>query len=172
MLKRAFLFISMGLLMVFCTNKRGANIEQKIEMDSEGPVYSVGSDDMAMNLATEIAKRTLDSFERAYSSRNPDFENFELKVRFKTLNGGEHIWVRIIKLTGGEYYGVVNNTAESTREVKLGDTIHVNKQNISDWMYVEKNVLRGGYTIKALRRALSPAEKIEFDSSFDYKIPE
>ncbi len=37
-------------------------------------------------------------------------------------------------------------------------------------MYLDKGVLRGGYTIRAMREQLSETEKEEFNRSIDFTI--
>lgn len=97
-------------------------------------------------------------------SSNPDFKYFALKTRFKTANGGEHIWVSNISLKDNKYYGVVDNLPESTTDVKIGDTIQIVNENISDWMYIDNQKLRGGFTIRLLRKRMTETERKQFDA--------
>ena len=141
------------------------NIQQgKVERENEPDIIGVKSDDSEMNLAIEKAKLNIDKFDSALKSNNPNFINFSVKKPFKTESGNEHIWISDVVLKGDKYLGVIGNTPEYTSDIKLGDTVLVEKNEISDWMYIEENKLRGGYTIRALRNKMSESEKKEFDS--------
>jgi uncharacterized protein YegJ (DUF2314 family) len=136
----------------------------KIEREGEPTIYSVTDDDAEMNNAIKMANQTLDKFNDALKSENIDFKYFALKSRFKTPNGGEHIWVSNIRLKDDKYFGVVDNLPESTTDVKVGDTVQISNDNISDWMYVDGIKLRGGYTIRLLRKRMTEAERKQFDA--------
>lgn len=84
-------------------------------------------------------------------------------MRFDTPKGGEHIWIDEVTFIENNYFGVVDNLPESTTEVHLGDTIQIDKSRISDWMYLEKGKLYGGYTVRVLRKRMTPAEQKQFD---------
>jgi uncharacterized protein YegJ (DUF2314 family) len=144
----------------------GCNNNQttKTERAGEPTIYSVTDNDTEMNEAIKTAKQTLDKFNSALMSSNPDFKYFALKSHFKTTNGGEHIWVSNISLKDKKYYGVVDNLPESTTEVKIGDTIQIVNENISDWMYIENQKLFGGFTIRLLRKRMTEAERKKFDA--------
>ena len=159
-MKKQILTIIIFLGLVSC-NSRQTN---KIERKDEPTIYNVKDDDIEMNQAIKMANQTLENFNQALLSKKPDFTFFSLKTRFKASKGGEHIWVSEITLKDGKYFGVIANSPESTTEVKIGDTIQIAKDNISDWMYIENNKLRGGYTIKLLRKRMNETERKQFDT--------
>ena len=43
-------------------------------------------------------------------------------------------------------------------------------KDITDWMYVDKGILQGGYTIKLIRNRMSKEERAKFDAGFPFKI--
>ena len=143
-----------------CSN----NQTTKTEREGEPTIYSVTDNDTEMNDAIETANKTLDKFNVALTSSNPDFKYFALKTRFTNSNGGEHIWVSNITLKDNKYYGVVDNLPESTTDVKIGDTIQIVNDNISDWMYIDNQKLRGGFTIRLLRKRMTEPERKQFDA--------
>lgn len=144
----------------------GCNTNQttKTEREGEPTIYSVTDNDSEMNEAISDASRTLDKFNAALTSSNPDYKYFALKTRFRTPSGGEHIWVSNITFKDNKYYGVVDNLPESTTDVKIGDTIQILSENISDWMYIDNQKLRGGFTIRLLRKRMTDQERKQFDS--------
>jgi uncharacterized protein YegJ (DUF2314 family) len=147
------------LALVSCNN----NNTVKTAREGEPPIYSVMDNDEEMNQAIKTANQTLGKFEEALKSSNPDIDYFALKTRFKTQNGAEHIWITDITIENDKYFGIVGNLPEATTEVQLGDTIQIENENISDWMYVENQKLRGGFTIRLLRKRMTKREREQFD---------
>jgi len=145
-----------------------------IEREGEPTIYGVEQEDALMNKAIQQANETLSDFKKALESKNPDFYDFSLKMKFDTGSndgyGAEHMWISDIELINGEYVGFVANTPEFTDEVQFGERIQVDKKRISDWKYLDKNTLRGGYTIRVLRDQLTPEEQVEFDKEVGYVI--
>lgn len=140
------------------------NIQKgKVESENEHDIIGVESDDSDMNIAIEKAKRNVGNFTSALKSNNPNFFNFSIKKPYKTESGNEHIWISNVVLQGDKYLGIIGNTPQFTSEIKLGDTVLVEKSEISDWMYLDENKLRGGYTIRVLRNKMSETEKKQFD---------
>jgi uncharacterized protein YegJ (DUF2314 family) len=159
-MKRHILTILILLGLVSCNNAQTTKTERK----DEPTIYSVTDDDNKMNDAIKTANQTLDKFNTALKSGNTDFKYFALKTRFKTHTGGEHIWVSTITHKDNKYFGVVDNLPESTTDVKIGDIIQIANDNISDWMYVDKQKLRGGFTIRLLRKRMTEPERKQFDT--------
>jgi uncharacterized protein YegJ (DUF2314 family) len=143
----------------------------KLGLDTTGNTFLITSEDTSMNLAIAKAKLTIDKFDQALKSNNSSYSDFAVKKRYMTSdNGGEHMWITGIILVNGNYKGFINNDAEKTTEVKYGDTVIVRKDEITDWMYLDKNVLRGGYTIREIRNKLNKAEKVKMDKDMGFKI--
>jgi uncharacterized protein YegJ (DUF2314 family) len=159
-MKQHFLTLFFLIVLVSCNN----NQTTKIERDGEPEIYGVTDTDTEMNKAIKTANQTLDKFNEALKSGNPNFEYFALKTRFNTPNGGEHIWVSNIRFNDNKYFGVIDNLPESTTDVNLGDTIQIKEDNISDWMYIDNQKLRGGYTVRVLRNRMTETERKQFDA--------
>jgi uncharacterized protein YegJ (DUF2314 family) len=54
--------------------------------------------------------------------------------------------------------------------VEAGEEVRVDPEKISDWMYVDNGVLRGGFTLRVLRSRMSPQEREQFDSEIGFGI--
>ena len=118
-----------------------------------------------MNEAIAKANNSIQEFITALESDNPDLDFFAIKQKFITRDGGgEHIWVQDIKLVDSEFIGIIGNEPVYTNAIQLGDTITIDRDNISDWMYYEYDKIVGGYTIRVLRDGLSEEEKAQFDA--------
>jgi uncharacterized protein YegJ (DUF2314 family) len=158
-IRDVFFLSILCLFLSFCSSN--ATKEQR---EGQPDIYNVNDDDEGMNAAIKSANESLGQFTKALQDSNPDCESFSIKVKFGTpQKGGEHIWISDIVYENGNFSGVVGNLPESTTEVKMGDHIVIKKENISDWMYLEKGVLRGGYTILYFRNQLPENERKQFD---------
>lgn len=169
-------YIQFLLILSFCVGCSNNPFASQTVQDGTGhdtitDTYAVTQEDASMNAAISKAKQTIEEFDKALASNNPSYTDFAVKKRFATADdGGEHMWIAGIVLVNGTYKGYVNNDAVSTTEIKYGDTVVVRKDEITDWMYLDKNVLRGGYTIRAVRNKLSRDERIKMDNEMSFKI--
>jgi uncharacterized protein YegJ (DUF2314 family) len=135
-------------------------------------LYTTDGEDQEMNQAIKDARISLVQFDESYLSGKFDTSTFALKVRFPTETGGEHIWATSIVIANGAYYGVIDDVPVLTTHVSQGDRIKINKEDITDWMYSENGVLRGGYSIRLIRQRLTKEEKLQFDLNFRLRIEE
>ncbi|MCU0433724.1 MAG: DUF2314 domain-containing protein [Bacteroidia bacterium] len=134
---------------------------------SNDVIAEVETDDKEMNAAIELAKQTLYQFKNALQNQTARQGAFGLKVHFDLGGGmGEHIWLREVWMENNEYFGIVDNDNLQTTEVNYNDTIKVNPDHISDWMFVDQGKLVGGFTTRVLRKRMSPEERKEFDAGY------
>lgn len=138
--------------------------DKTVKVENEPDVHILQGEDSDMNIAIEKAQNSLYKFKQAIESHNPDYYNFALKERFSTADsGGEHIWISEVQYSDHKFYRIVDGTPISTTQVKLGDTIEINPQNITDWMYIDKNIVKGAYTTRVLRKRISKEEREQMD---------
>ena len=168
------LIIVVGILFCMACNSNTANkiiTDNNNTLDTSKDIYYVGSEDPGMNSAINNAKMSLDKFDIAFKSNDTAFMDFSIKKRYNTpTGGGEHMWISVINISDSGYTGYVNNDADETTEVKYGDTVFVSKSEITDWMYLDNNILRGGYTFRESRNHLSPTERAKMDKELGFKI--
>lgn len=174
-MKHHLLFII--FIIAFSCNQRNDQQKQDsigtFSKDSVGDkMYTTDSEDAGMNEAIDLSRSTLDVFEKALKSGNKDYEYFALKKRFVHEQSGEHIWINEIKISGDGYSGIVNNDPVMVTEIKYGDTVYISKQDITDWMFLDKNIMRGGYTMRLELKRMAPEEKAALLRNLDYKIEE
>lgn len=151
------------LFILFTFSSCNQNEKDKVAREGEPDVYNIEISDSKMNDAIKEAKKSINLFYLALTSDNPDYENFILKQKFDTPKGVEHIWIQNITLVDSNYIGTIGNTPIDIIGVNLGDTIIVDKNNISDWMYLDKGIVKGGFTIKTLRNEMKEDERKQFD---------
>lgn len=136
-----------------------------LKRDGKTKTMKVSNSDNAMNLAILKAQETLPEFKKALEGNNSNFSNFALKQRFDDSDGGgEHIWIGEIELRNGKYFGFVENDPVTVTQIKLGDSVEVDFDKISDWMYYDKNVVKGAFTVRVMRANMSEAELKEMDA--------
>jgi uncharacterized protein YegJ (DUF2314 family) len=154
------------VVLIACGNHK----MKKSEREGEPNIYSTTVDDQKMNLAIATAKQTLNIFDKALLSNLYDTSTFALKVKFPMSNGYEHIWVTSITIISGQYFGIVDNLPELTTKVNLDEKVGFDKESVTDWMYSDKGILRGGYTIKVIRNQMTKEDRERFDADFPFKI--
>ena len=158
-------------LLLFSICILSCNSNKKIERQNEPTIYNVEENDVEMNKAIEKAKQTIDSFDYAFKNNSRVFTFFGLKKKFEENGNIEHLWIgNIQKIESGKYIGVIDNLPEKIKSVKLGDTVQIEKKEISDWMYIKKSELHGGYTIRLLRERMTEEERKKFDAESGMKI--
>jgi uncharacterized protein YegJ (DUF2314 family) len=160
-------------LFLSCNNNQSTKNtnSEKLGIDTVADTYSVTTENTSMNFAIDNAKKTINEFNQALKSSNPSYSDFAIKKRYNTPSGGgEHVWITGIYLIDGNYKGFINNDAEETVEVKYGDSVIVRKNEITDWMYLDNNILRGGYTIREVRNQMNKEERIKMDKDLGFKI--
>lgn len=163
-MKNNILLLSFFIIFFGCNTK-------KIERENEPDIYEVQSSDVEMNQAIENAKKTLDRFDIAFKNNSRVFTFFSLKKRFEENGNIEHIWIGNIQgFKDGKYKGVIDNLPEIIKNVKLGDTVEINKNEISDWMYLKNSKLHGGYTIRLLVKRMSKSERNDFETNSGIKL--
>ncbi|MBD0724617.1 hypothetical protein B6A10_05445 [Flavobacterium sp. L1I52] len=163
-MKNNILLLSFFIIFFGCNTK-------KIERENEPDIYEVQSSDVEMNQAIENAKKTLDSFDIAFKNNSRVFTFFSLKKRFEENGNIEHIWIGNIQgFKDEKYKGVIDNLPEIIKNVKLGDTVEINKNEISDWMYLKNSKLHGGYTIRLLVKRMSKSERNDFETNSGIKL--
>jgi uncharacterized protein YegJ (DUF2314 family) len=135
-------------------------------------MYSTGGDDQQMNEAMETARKTFVNFDNAFRSGNYDKRTFSIKLRFAHAKGYEHIWATNIWMRNGHYWGIITDTPLTTTKVRLGDSVEIKEQDITDWMYADDTVFHGGYTTRVIlnRLPMEEREKVKKESFDDHKI--
>jgi uncharacterized protein YegJ (DUF2314 family) len=138
--------------------------------DGQPDVVYLEDDDPKMAAAIKKARSTADKFIAALAAPKPGQVGFSVKLAITEGDHTEHMWITPVRYKDGKFYGQINNDPDQVKTVKIGDQVDVAKAKISDWMYLEKGKLIGGYTIRALRDSQSPAERAEFDRSVPFKF--
>jgi uncharacterized protein YegJ (DUF2314 family) len=140
--------------------------------------YPVGSDDTEMRAAMERARATFGEFlsELEADSRRmiPALSIALVKGRFsdEKPEDVEYIWVDVEEWDADSVTGSLSSRPEKVKSIRLGDTVRVPRERLSDWLYVSGGIARGAFTVQVLRRRMSAAQRREHDSHYPFSFDE
>jgi uncharacterized protein YegJ (DUF2314 family) len=165
---RPFAVLCVMVALAGCDSKKP---EAEIVRREGQPDYSrVPDQDQEMEKAVQKARESVGTFIAALGAPTAQQTSFTVKKPFKDGDKVEHIWLSNPSFDGTKFSGRVDNEPVDVKNVKLGETALVAKDEISDWFYVDKGKLVGGYTIRVLYSKMSPEEKKDFDAHVGFKI--
>ena len=133
-------------------------------------VFQVKDDDRQMAQATQRARKNVGTFIAALRQPTAEQRDFAVKKKFVQGEAVEHLWLTGVRFTGNRFVGTVDNRPREIKNLPAGTRVSVNPDEISDWAYVDKGVLVGGYTVRALLIELSPQEREEFAKTADFRL--
>lgn len=169
---RTPILLFIALLSTSCEK---SNDETVVRRDGN-PDYIRVKDQHEPNMDSAIARARseIETFINALQSPKPTQTYFSVKKPFAWQNGDEtnyeHIWITDVSFKDGKFHGLIGNEPVDIKNATFGDEVTLEKSEASDWMIIDDEKMIGGYTIIALRDAMPPEEKKEFDSSFPFKI--
>jgi uncharacterized protein YegJ (DUF2314 family) len=126
------------------------------EAFAQEPLLSFAEDDPLMNAAIADAKETLPLFlANALNSDGTSIPDALLKVGLPTVNGTntlEHIWLMpFAQLTDTEFTGVLANEPVELGDLRIGDSVKVTIDQVSDWSLTSpKGLYWGNYTTRVM----------------------
>jgi len=140
--------------------------------EQKDDVVYVKGNDPAMSSAIAKAQATLEAFKSALAAPPAKAESFSVKVGFAwgTKGDREHIWLSEPKLDGTSVSGKVNNEPVDATNLVLGQAVTAPLKDVSDWMYVEDGVLRGGYTLRVLLDKMSPEARKKMLDDMGFRL--
>ena len=145
----------------------------EVATDEQLPVVHIADNDERMNWAIEKARATIHYFQESLADPAPAQQYFSVKVLIDDGTNKEHIWLTTPSFDDeGNLYGEVGNKPVYVRSVAVNQRIGIDPQFITDWMIIESGRLIGGYTIRAIRDGLLPADWPEFDRQVGLYIDE
>jgi uncharacterized protein YegJ (DUF2314 family) len=160
------------ILLLFSLIGCGKRLDTGVVQKEPVPNYVRDFDQEAMRRTMSEARKSYFLFVDALKDRKPTMRSFAVKKGFPMPGGKttEDIWLTDVTFDGTNFMGKISNDPVETREVKRGDVVRVKPAELSDWMYVENDVLRGGYTIRLIAQNQSEAERKQFEKKAGFKI--
>ncbi len=126
--------------------------------------------DKAMDQAVAKARETLGFFLAALKAKKPDSRDFEVKKCVIDGDNVEHLWLRDVSWDGKVFHGKVDNQPLDVANVRLGQKVTLDPQDLTDWMFVKDGKLMGGFTTRVLYSRLSQDEQARFREHSDFSI--
>jgi uncharacterized protein YegJ (DUF2314 family) len=135
------------------------------------PSYEdVKDNDKAMDRAVAKARESLGFFLAALKAKKADSTDFEVKRCFVDGDKVEHIWLRAVTWDGKVFRGKVDNQPLEVTNVRLGQEVMLNPEDLTDWMFVKEGKLMGGFTTRVLYSRLSPEEQAKFREQAEFSL--
>ena len=97
----------------------------------------------------------------------PILEVALVKYGFEATKNGvkvEHVFLSDVRCADSVLWGIVNADPAYTDEVSEGDSIIIDRDRVSDWLYVVDGKGTGGFTFKLMWSKFSPEEKSLYGS--------
>lgn len=155
-----------------------AEENKKDRETSTGRIIDVDDEDKGMNDAMAQARKEFPAFWKAVSEdrkkKKPALVPAMVKAAFSDKGkeeGGEHLWIDEVSYDGKMISGVVASEPADLKSVKLGEKVSFPLERLSDWLYVEKGVAKGAFTVNYLRKQMSAKERKEHDGSYPFRFP-
>jgi uncharacterized protein YegJ (DUF2314 family) len=126
---------------------------------------NVSYSDDEMNRAIQQAQATLPLFISALQAPTSTQTSFLIKAGFSyDENSTEHMWISDISLKNNQFEGMLANEPIYVKNLRLGNYVAVQFDDVSDWQIIDTGRLVGGFTIYVLRSRMSESERRQFDS--------
>ena len=165
------------LLTLVCVSLAAAAEEASTQSPSRDvetpgpPSYAdVKDNDKAMDRAVAKARESLGFFLAALQAKKPDSTDFEVKRCFVDGDKVEHIWLRDVTWDGKVFRGKVDNQPLEVTNLRLGQQVTLNPEDLTDWMFVKEGKLMGGFTTRVLYSRLSPEEQAKFREQAEFTL--
>jgi uncharacterized protein YegJ (DUF2314 family) len=167
------LFLLIPLLAAGCvTHKSNHTLAREmIRPGVEPERFRIMDDDAEMDQAVKSARKTVRTFIAAVQHPTATQRDFEVKKPFVHDGAVEHIWLYHVTFSGGRFHGEVDNRPRYIPGLKMGDRVSVNPNEITDWAFVDKDMLVGGYTIRVLFDELPQERKKAFENEANFHFP-
>lgn len=166
------ILLLLPLLAASCTTGRHTHggPREMVQNGTEPVCCLVHIDDYEMHKAVRTARKTVPTFIDALKHPTDTQRDFVVKKPFIHKGTLEHLWLSDVTYHGTHFHGRVNNKPDHIPDVKMGDRVSVNVNEITDWAFVDNDNLVGGYTMRVLHKDLSPEQKKAFESEANYHI--
>ncbi len=173
-MKTPLLLLALPLLAIGCASPSPRTTHplarEVMRPGTEPEYFKVSDNDAAMMAAVRQARRNLPTFVDALQHPAKGQRKFEVKKPFIKDAMVEHIWLSDVTYSGGRFHGRVDNHPRLITGVKMGDRVSVNPNEITDWAFVDKGQLMGGYTIRELVNELPADRRAAFEKEAEFHI--
>jgi uncharacterized protein YegJ (DUF2314 family) len=146
----------------------GAELYRQWRKAQLAPVVDVAADDPAMTEAIAQARATLPEFVRILQQPLAGHRDFSIKAFFPDLL--EHMWIANVVWADGVFNGNLGNEPRSPSTMKIGDPVSIPEERVTDWKYIQHDLLVGGYSIRLLLSRMDDATRKALLAQADFRI--
>ena len=133
---------------------------------AEDQAVSVETDDLEMNAAIDKARSTLPYFWQHLANPGEGEQRFSVKIQITDGDEVEHFWCGPVVGTASKAICNIDNDPQSVSNVQLGQEMSVEKEYVSDWMFMRGDKIIGGETIKVVLPRLPKEEADQLGLQF------
>ncbi len=84
--------------------------------------------------------------------------SFSIKAPFTDGERTEFMWVSVTELSASTIRGTLGNRPASVRNVKEGDAVAVQFDDLNDWLFMADDLIVGGFRLEILAAASKAAQ--------------
>ena len=140
-MKTIYLIILPCLLLISC--------KKETEKDETLPeTLTSDYDTTTMEAAISKSRSSVSDFLKVLEVGDAD--SFSVKAPITDENGTEHFWLTDVSYNNGVFTGLIGNDPGIVKNVKFGQSWDIQRDLISDWMFIRSEMIHGGYTIDPL----------------------
>lgn len=121
-----------------------------------------GYDQAEMDAAITRARSEVDLFLAELA--NPTGDSHAVKAAITDGDETEHFWINNLIYSDGKFMGTINNDPGLVKNVTIGQSWTVAKDEISDWTYMRDGKMYGNYTMRPLLKTLPPDQAAELEA--------
>jgi uncharacterized protein YegJ (DUF2314 family) len=135
---------------------------------SKDKIIMAKDNDPDLAKATAKAQETLPEFLSVLGTGINSAFKYAVKVADPKIDV-EHMWFDHVQYRNGKLEGRLANQPEWA-DMKYGDPIILNTNQIEDWNYVKGGEMYGGYSIRVFRDRMTLKERVDFDKELGVRL--
>jgi uncharacterized protein YegJ (DUF2314 family) len=108
----------------------------------------VRDDDDAVNAAMALARKSIPQLIEWLTDPTKKSSDCSVKIRVEQGDVIEHIWMDYVTYDGVLFHGFLGNVPLDLEGMALGDHVTATADELSDWIIVDGDDLRGGFTTR------------------------
>lgn len=146
-----WIFVGAAILVCGCANHPNPTAPETLPHDTTA-ISAPRNDDPELKGAIAKARAGLDGFIRRLQHPQAR-EVFSVEALFLAEDGTpQYLWLDVTGSKGDTFEGVITSHPKKATKVKYGDTVHVPRADVTDWMILTSGHSEGGYTTDVLLR--------------------
>jgi len=129
----------------------------------ETPVRN-GYDQQEMDAAIAKARSEVDAFIQALTTGQGT--DFSVKATIADGDKVEHFWLTNVVYSDGKFAGLIGNDPDFVMNVTFGDRITLDKNEISDWLFMRDGKMHGNYTLRPMLATMPKEQAAQYRAMF------